>query len=189
MNTSSFVEYASKLAAYEDKPLPAPKNCGTLHCEHRPKCFTNYLPHYDDSHKLSNIVVGNVEWNQDSSEYSEWSKKYGFLDNKPSYHNIGTNKTAELHLLIEIDSVNFVWVCGNSKESLAHAKFFLDANVKLTDANKSSYTPRKQRVEWTKKKYANYECKELQELPKGKHVLTVTNGGEKNLEVSHVITW
>lgn len=185
--TTLAAEYQSELKKFEEDNVPHPKRCGTLHCEYRPQCFTNYLPHYSKDHYLRDIIVGEVAWSADSEKYSDWSLKYGFLDAKPSYHSIKDEPSKELHIAVEIKEHDFVWICGNSKESLAKAIFHVDKNVKIVSNEK--YEPSAQRELWTKKKYIGQECKEIQELPKGKHVISVSNGGEKALEVSHVVTW
>lgn len=85
-----------------------------------------------------------------------------------------------------------VWLCGISKESLLHAVFYLDHDAGLgkeLKELKASYEPHDKREIWVAKKYVGSECKELYGLPKGKHVLSIKNSGNKTIELSHVIMW
>jgi hypothetical protein len=120
-------------------------------------------------------------------ELNSWSLTYGYLDAKPSF----TSKSAdngELHIKFTTQKDNdVIWLCGQMSQSLAHAKFYLDLNQ--GDATKEKYVPSPNRKEWTKKKYIGAECKELNEIPKGTHVVSVVNGGDKGIEISHLISW
>lgn len=180
----SFADYADKVKALK-QDMPNPKKCGNLHCAARPRCFTDFRPHYGHGTTLKDVVVGAVKWEYDSAEESDWSKHFGYLDAKPTYRSKGKE---ELHLQITINEANnFLWLCGLSKESLAHAVFYLDQDVEVSPTDKASYVPSAKRVVWEKKRYAGFECKEVQELPTGKHVLSIANGGEKTLEITHII--
>lgn len=120
-------------------------------------------------------------------ELNAWSLTYGYLDAKPSY----TSKSAEngeIHIKFTTKKdKDVIWLCGQMSQSLAHARFYLDLNQE--HATKDKYVPSPNRQEWTKKKYVGAECKELNEIPKGTHVVSVVNGGDKGIEISHLITW
>lgn len=121
-------------------------------------------------------------------ELNTWSNTYGHLDAKALFASHKAEENGEIHFKVKINRPNeFIWLCGQIKEALLHAKFFLDPNV--TTAEKGKYTPSANRVEWTKKRYVKNECKELYEVPEGEHVISIINGGEKNLELSHLLTW
>ncbi len=154
---------------------------------------------------LAELVVGETKWNYDPGnrcfivffmiiycheiivDLNSWSLTYGYLDAKPIY----TAKSAdngELHIKFSVKKDNdIIWLCGQIQQSLAHAKFFLDLHQ--DDATKEKYIPTPDRKEWTKKKYVGAECKELSDIPKGTHVVSVINGGDKGIEISHLITW
>lgn len=169
-------------------PMPPPKRCQQYHCELRPVCYTDYRPHYTESLTLKNIIVGKTNWTYDADEVGDWSIHYGYLDSKPLWTGEGP-EAGEIHLKVTIDKLDTVWICGAIKESLMHAKVFLDANVK---GNLTNYEPGSSRVEWTKRKYVGNECKAITGLPTGTHVLSLsTNGSAVNHKtaLSHVIMW
>jgi hypothetical protein len=60
-------DFQSKLDALQP-PLPAPKKCQALHCDFKPKCFTNFKPHYEPSLELKKIIVGKTNWTYEPGE-------------------------------------------------------------------------------------------------------------------------
>lgn len=156
-----------------------------MHCVAKPRCFTDFRPHYSRGTTLTDLIVGAMKWEYDSAEDTELSKHFGYLDAKPKYRS---KDKEELHLRITINEENnFLWLCGLNKLSLVHAVIYLDQDVDMSPAEVASYVPSMKRVLWDKKRYVGHECKEVHELPKGKHVLSIANGGEKTLEITHVI--
>ena len=120
--------------------------------------------------------------------YGEWSLKYGYLDNKPNY-NGAKNTTGELHIKLKIGENPTVWLCGGGKEPLKFLKYYLDKDVKNPGPD---YVPSSNREEWTKKKYMGYECKAILDLPKGEHVLSISNAApqkDHTASLTHVIMW
>ena len=126
---------------------------------------------------------------------SDWSKTFGYLDNKVGYR--GSRINGEIHFKISVGPLSGerqVWLCGQAwgmTESLKHAEFFLDANV--PPGRLLNYTPDfENRVQWHKKVYLKDECKALLELPVGDNVLSVitsANQTEHVTGISHVIYW
>jgi hypothetical protein len=209
-------KYQAKLDALQP-PLgkPSAKCEKEYHCGERPICYTNFMPHHLPNRTLSELLVGNVNWTVDphgtyghvnlSDIQSEWSLKFGYLDEKPTIH--GKVEHGEVHFRIKVGNARFVWVCGGiQKESLKHTLVYLDPNVALppfthdfaTDefaklkSRQIPYTPSARRQVWHHKKYVGFECKAINNLPPGEHVLTLaTNSShEKHLtKISHVIMW
>lgn len=65
-----FPEYSAFLTDMTP-PLPNPKKCGwPYHCESKPLCYTDYLPHYTENTKLSDLVVGTTQWVYDPGQYA-----------------------------------------------------------------------------------------------------------------------
>ena len=185
-------QYKAKLGILQP-PLPKPSKCQKLMCDVRPTCYTDFRPHYEESLKLSKIIVGKTNWTYDPEVLGDWSIKYGYRDAKPIF--IGTEKAGgEIHFQASIKHIGNMWVCGQISQSLLNVTFFLDANVKLP-SNVSDYIPSSNRVEWKKKKFVGNECKELTGLPFGTHVITLAtpqfhihNKNHKS-GLTHVITW
>eukprot|EP01038_Epipyxis_sp_PR26KG_P007904 gene7904-10729_t len=185
-------EYYEKLHNLQH-PLPHPKRCNNLHCEKKPLCYTDFRPHYSINMNLSELVVGKTKWFYDAEPYGEWSLHYGYLDAKPLY-KADTFDMGEIHILININSSNFVWLCGGSaKDSLAHSVVYLDKDVSHDIImNRSIYVPTEHRELWTDKKYIGFECKEIQNIPPGLHVLSISHNTtfpKHTLVLSHVIMW
>jgi len=183
----------SKILHDMQPPMPPPKRCQQYHCEFRPICYTDYRPHYADNLTLSNIIVGKTNWTYDADEVGDWSIHYGYLDSKPLWTGEGP-EAGEIHLRVTIDKLDTVWVCGAIKESLMHAKVFLDQNVNFNglNGNVTNYVPSSSRVEWSKRKYVGNECKAILGLPTGNHVISISTNGSAaghKTALSHVIMW
>jgi hypothetical protein len=117
-----------------------------------------------------------------------------------------TPDQGEVHFRIKIGKARHIWMCGNGKESLKHTLFYLDENVTLPEFKYDlfqpdtdtfpdyviPYTPSANRKLWTRKKYVNFECKMVMDLPPGEHVLSISPNSShpKHIsQVSHVIMW
>ena len=44
------------------QPMPAPKKCQNYHCDAKPMCYTNYMPHFNQNQLLTGIMVGSHNW-------------------------------------------------------------------------------------------------------------------------------
>ena len=179
--------YDDKLKALQP-PFPGPKRCQSYRCEEKPLCYTDFKPHYNPKHTLSELVVGKTEWLYEAEEYGDWSLHYGYLDAKPLWYAPGP-ESGEIHLKIEVNHINEIWLCGNNKESLMHSTIYLDKNV---EKRLDDYVPGNDRILWEKKKYVGNECKSITDLPYGIHVLSVaTNTSHANhkTSISHLIQW
>ncbi len=185
-------EYDAKLAKLQP-PIPAsPKYCKDgYHCDVRPVCYTDYLPHYPSDMALKDVIVGKTHWTYEAEEYGEWSLKYGYLDSKPLW--IAKGDQGEIHLRVVVGAVvDEVWVCGAVSESLKHTQFFLDQDVPADKMH--PYSPNwDNRKEWKRAKYIGNECKAVQGLPQGTHVLSIGTKPAADTEhgsgLSHVIMW
>ena len=193
-----YKSFHDKLLASE-KPLPSPKKCeNPYRCNEKATCYTDFKPHYPVNKTLSDLVIGKTNWKFDPMYYSEWSKKFGFLDTKPEYSSKGEDD-GEIHLRVKTGRSDVVWICGIAKDSHKHSKFYIDLNTSMEDieshtATRSNnneqkeYEPTNDRVEWNKKKYVQNECTELYELPKDStHIISVSSKGLA--QITHVITW
>ena len=131
---------------------------------------------------------------------SEWTEKYGYPDAKPLYRAHGS-QAGELHLRVHVGSGHqFLWICGEKKESIMHLTIYLDKDVKDPDPDggnpsktlKESYTPSSSRVPWTSHKNMGNECMELFGLPDGDHVISVSTSSaqpDHTSAVTHLIMW
>lgn len=181
-------QYAAKVAEYK-VAMPHPKRCqNNYRCDSKPECYTDFKPHYSEQFHLSDRVVGETHWVYDPADYSDWSLHYGYLDTKPTFTAKGP-EAGELHFQIHVNQHTYIWLCGLRKESLAHAHFALDKNVLVDAKEKKKYKPGDKREIWTQKRDVVNECKELNSLPKGDHVLSVSNSGNNTVEITHLIMW
>ena len=180
-------EYTTKLAELQP-PLPEPKRCDGYNCKYRPVCHTDTLPHWSKDYSLKDIIVGQTKWSYEPEEYGEWSLHYGYLDSKPYWYSKGDQ--GEIHLKIIVGEVKQVWVCGVLGESLLHATFYLDPDAGDRLIN---YKPSENRKQWSSTKYVGNECKSINDLPVGTHVLSISTEKAKDSELqtamSHVISW
>lgn len=121
-------------------------------------------------------------------DYGWWSLNYGYLDGKPSYFT-NMQSEGEIHFKFEITDANLLWICGTVKESFLRVPFYVDLNVPNFDQlnNLTEYIPSKNRVQWDKKRYLFGECKELFDLPVGKHILSLASHHNHTVSVTHLI--
>ena len=166
-----------------------PSRCAAFHCESKMTCYTNYLPHYSKDQTLDEVIVGQTNWTYFSGKLTEDAKKYGYIDRKPAYYSWGMSDAGEIRIKAELGSSLYFWVCGDNLQE--KALFYLDANVLLYD--EVSYHPVDNRIVWDRKLSSKGEnCVELHGLPKGEHVLSITNKPKyphARLSLTHVIFW
>lgn len=181
-------KYTAKFDALH-KPLPSPKKCQDYyHCQERPACFTDFLPHYPADKSLKDVIVGKTKWTYVAEEYGDWSLQYGYKDSKPYWVSKGDQ--GQISVKVTVNKIDAVWICGNIGESLKHATFYFDENAGGEDMQ--NYVPSSKAVKWSNRKYMNGECTAVQKLPKGQHVISISTEGMANDELaglSHVIMW
>jgi hypothetical protein len=117
--------------------------------------------------------------------------------------------TGEIHIKVTVGESKTIWICGDGHhESLKHALVYLDTDIDFSrfpnddekigndgvNYGNSSYTyiPGEKRILWTKKKYVNNECKAIEFLPKGTHILSIAPNSTHEAHItklSHVIMW
>ena len=185
-----YTEYSQVL----DRLIPPldkfePSRCASFHCESKMTCYTNYLPHYSKDQTLDEVIVGQTNWTYFSGKVTDDTKKYGYIDHKPAYYSLGMSDAGEIRIKAELGSSLYCWVCGENLQD--KALFYLDANVLLYD--EVSYHPVDNRIVWDRKLSPKGEnCVELHGLPKGEHVLSITNKPtypHARLSLTHVIFW
>ena len=211
-------DYEQKLATLQ-RPMPSPKKCHRYHCESKPKCYTNYMPHFNKNYLLSDLIVGKTNWsysgggnakgmgivpNENTLDAIEWQensvKGTDVTDRKPKWTSKGL-KTGEIHIKILIKEKNFIWIFAEAidKTPFEHAAFFLDINATAAliknAQNETSYIPSSNRIMWTKVNKMGNEGVHLFDLPNGEHILSILNNYTMNSKkgftcgLSHVLMW
>lgn len=172
------------------------KKCSTYHCERHPVCYTNYMPHYGEGMRLTDIAVGPTNWTHDKEPYvdmyGEWSLHYGYLDAKPAYTAKPDQGDIHLRISITSGSTDYFLLCGASKESMLHAIVHIELDVKGDPETLKNYLPSSKSVEWTKRKIIGNECEYIFDVPKGQHIVTITPNPTHPQHVtslSHVISY
>jgi hypothetical protein len=56
----TFLEYADFLHGLGK--MPGAKYCGSINCDSRPTCFTDFAPHFPSNMTLSELLVGTTKW-------------------------------------------------------------------------------------------------------------------------------
>jgi len=194
----------------KNPPLFCGKKAGGFGCDHKPKCFSNYYPHFPstDVGSLTSIVVGKTGWSYVGSDFHElsWYTNTGYLDSRPYFHYTNedvkntpiTDIYRDLHLKVNIQSPPSLIVCGE----LVGAEFLLDvggaAHVKTHDGHKEYVPPVVSSLIQLEKAIApksggGRNCVIVHDLPVGSHVLTLRHTTNTTLAVrssiTHVITW
>ena len=210
--------YNQKLAALQT-PMPPPRKCHQYHCDSKPMCYTNYMPHFNEKYLLSDIVVGVTNWsyagggnskgvgivpNETALDAIEWQENKvpgsDVTDRKPKWTGKGPN-AGEIHFKISIKQKDFIWIFAEAivKAPFEQAVFFLDMNATtaLTRSvkNETFYTPTSTRIIWTKVNKMGNEGVHLFDLPRGEHIVSILNNHTKKSKkdsacgLSHVIMW
>jgi hypothetical protein len=52
---------------------------------HRPRCWTNYMPHYNPEYQLDKLIVGSHDGWKYKMKSQGYPAKWGYLDFRPSY--------------------------------------------------------------------------------------------------------
>lgn len=181
-------KYTSKFDALH-KPMPSPRRCQDYyHCQVRPLCYTDFLPHYPSDMSLKDVIVGKTKWSYSAEEFGDWSLKYGYKDAKPYWQSKGNQ--GDIHVKVVVDKVDTVWICGNIGESLKYTIFYVDKDV--AGDKLQNYAPPGERVKWSHRKYMNGECTAVQQLPKGEHVISISTENLTSDQIaglSHVVMW
>lgn len=178
-------------------PMGAPTSCQRYHCEEKAKCFTDFYPHFPTDTTLSGRVVGKNNWLLVGAEPSEgWHLKYGYRDLKPSIKATLGKPGTEMSLMVSVDKKDFAFICGGALDE-ASVKFYLDKdgqkNVKQNGSNKDYTFDKSKTTEITKIGGGSgaTDCKSLNELPKGDHVITIvplkTDGAVPS--INRIIEW
>jgi hypothetical protein len=86
---------------------------------------------------------------------------------------------------IRIREATFIRLCGyNHKNSLKGANFYLDPHFPDPGMD---YQPSAKLYKITARKYANDECTQLSDLPKGHHVLTIKTQPGQKVYLTHLV--
>jgi hypothetical protein len=72
---SSLLErYNKELDRLHPSEMPEPKKCKHYLCQHRPQCFTNFLPHYPSNMTLKELIVGTHNWTIEDGKLIDFFK-------------------------------------------------------------------------------------------------------------------
>lgn len=183
-------------AAYEGlytlKTMPPPKYCGgAKYCETKPKCFTDYHPHYAPNMSLSEIIVGTNEWTiVDPTHASLKLPDQEHIEGRPGFSAPHGPQLDEIHFKITIGVYKSILVCSyHSPNFYAAAEFVVELNV--PEARLTNYVPGTNRVKWLHVVSVD-GCIELSNFPSGTHVVSLIsklNELKAKAGLSHVITW
>ena len=167
-------------------PMPHPTNCRDFHCDKVPVCYTNYLPHFSPNMSLDQIILFNTSWTYDDNATTKYHKSLGYLYEKPGFYN--RQNASVIRIKISSGPIYNVWLCGAVKNSLKAADFYIDMGTVLYDEN--NYEPAENSVRWKRIKPSNtMNCRDVYDLPKGEHVLTIVPHVNSSLSLTHVIAW
>ena len=178
-------------------PLGKPRGCTGYHCDVKNKCYSDYYPHFPTDTTLTGRIVGKTNWFLVGAKPSEgWHGKYGYRDMKPYYQAMLDKPGNTISVMLSVNQKNFAWICGTLLDS-ENVKFYLDQdgqkNVKENGAHKEYTFDKTKTTEITKISMGTgaAECRSLDELPKGDHVLTLvplkTEGKEP--AIHRILEW
>eukprot|EP00602_Paraphysomonas_sp_CaronLab_P002960 CAMPEP_0185031420 /NCGR_PEP_ID=MMETSP1103-20130426/18883_1 /TAXON_ID=36769 /ORGANISM="Paraphysomonas bandaiensis, Strain Caron Lab Isolate" /LENGTH=564 /DNA_ID=CAMNT_0027566945 /DNA_START=110 /DNA_END=1804 /DNA_ORIENTATION=- len=179
--------------------VPPPLHCGIdkdtpYFCENKPKCFTDYHPHYAANMSLSELIVGTHKWTYDHADFFEKYKYKVFPDEthlelRPGY-TAQLRSAGELFIKFQINNYKSIMVCGyHFKNLMLATEFTVDLNV--PDDRLSNYIPSEDRHLWTDLHVVS-GCIQLKNIPEGHHVLGLRaklNELRAKPGISHILMW
>jgi hypothetical protein len=192
-NTNALVkEYGELVDSLHPKPtVQGSKQCAMFHCEHKIKCYNDYLPKYNPAFSLRNITVGQTRWLWNYPTKLTWDKG-NYLDLKASY-DCTNSLCGDLSFKITVSAVQFVQLVGVLKD----VAYYIDLNVAEVDIAK--YKRPGSLPHWEKISILQFEEKEIPvivelfDVPLGQHVLTIAASTsvtiKKNPTISHLLVW
>lgn len=187
------VEYTKAFEGlYTLKEMPTPLYCGgAKYCKTKPKCFTDYHPHYAANMSLSEIIVGDHTWmNTDPPRAILPLPDVEHIEARPGFSARTGPKSGEIHFKVTIGNYKSIIVCSyHSPNFYAAAEFTVELNV--PEDRLKNYVPGKDRKKWLH--VVNVDgCSELSNFPSGTHVVSLeskVNEYKAQAGLSHVITW
>ena len=183
-------------AAYEGlytlKKMPPPKYCGgAKYCVTKPKCFTDYHPHFAPNMSLSEIIVGTHQWKEiDPTHASLKLPDLEHIEGRPGLSPPHGFQSGEVHFKITIGVYKSVVVCSyHTQNFYAAAEFVVELDV--PEARLTNFVPGTNRLKWLHVVSVD-GCAELSNFPSGTHVVSLVsklNEAKALAGLSHVITW
>lgn len=172
-------------------------HCPMEECKWKPKCYTNFNPHFNKNYMLSDIIIGSpIGWTSVVKYHERKDPKYGYLDNRPSWEAISNGNINDISFKISIlhDDI-MIMVCGYGyKESLKNIDFYLDVNYtnNIFHQNESYIPPSIDKRQYLPhRRYRGDECTNIYHIPQGNHILiasTNPNISKHHLNgITHVI--
>jgi hypothetical protein len=178
--------------------MPKPVYCGqgaklAENCATKPKCFTDYKPHFSPNLSLTELIVGNHSWQYTLPDLlnSPLPDPY-HIEARPGYSAINGARSGPIHFKVEIGELKSFMICGYHAPNLfASSEYYVELNVDKSRLNEN-YIPDKEK----QKKWVHVSpvdgCPVISNLPSGTHVVTVVskiNELKVLAGISHVITW
>jgi hypothetical protein len=177
---------------YTLKGMPAPKYCaGAKFCETKPKCFTDYHPHFAPNMSLAELIVGTHGWVNTSPDLARAPlPDKVHIEGRPGYSAPTGPKAGEISFKVMIGQHKSVVVCSyHTPNFYAAAEFKVELNV--PEDRLKNYVPSGDRSVWPH--VVNVEgCSELSNFPSGTHVVSLEsklNEVKAQAGLSHVIMW
>lgn len=177
---------------YTLKGMPKPRSCGGMkYCETKPKCFTDYHPHFAPNMSLSEIIVGTHGWSNTKPELAGVPlPDTEHIEARPGFSAHEGPNFGEIHFKITIGDYKNIIVCSyHTPNFYAAAEFTVELNV--PEERLANYVPGKDRKKWLH--VVNVDgCSELSNFPSGTHVVSLeskVNEFKAQAGLSHVITW
>lgn len=169
-----------------------PKPIGCKSCSTKPKCFTDYKPHYAPNLSLSELLVGNTSWRADFyKDFNPELPDKTHIEMRPGYSAPNGGADGEIFVRLNIGDSGNVFICGyNYSPSIYHAlEFRLELDV--PDDRLRTYVPSEDRKKWTSFGTID-DCSEMTNVPRGQHVVGLkAKYNELKLRpgITHVITY
>lgn len=160
-------------------------------CLKKPVCLTDYHPHYAPNMSLSSNLVGTTKW-----EYSDGGKDPSSLPDvnhielRPGYSAVRGPRSGSIHFRIEVppQGASVVVLGYHFTGATYPSEYYIELNV--ADGRLQSYQPDEEKwLVWASTKKTK-ETGVLQNVPGGKHVLSVVSKLNEKMEkagISHIM--
>jgi hypothetical protein len=171
--------------------------------ETKPKCYTNFRPHYSADFTLSQIIVNDHRWVYDSAGTGSETNfpDITHIEARPGYHAAQGQQSGKISLQIHIQDYPKIMICGYQYgDSLStNAEFWIEMNTVMTkNVTDSKYFNReyvfneKKAVKWDTNIKGSNKCVLLKNIPVGNHVVSIEAKGDhsgKKAGISHLVAW
>lgn len=184
--------YQGLLNSAENFQIPKSKTCSSFDCNHQPRCYTDYTPHFHTNYTFKDILVTkNPKWIHTKQDIDATSSRQGrdaaHFEARPSYQAI-SHTQGNISFAIQVGEGQKIMVCGYKYHADNHKnmEYFVALNASPSEATTVFQV-------WINVKQVG-PCAALLDVPMGNHIVSVVpkkarSAATQPVGITHIITW